>query len=68
MIATRSQRRWFNAAGVGIIAALMGYALYAQHIMGLEACPLCIIQRMIIITLGLVFAVAALMAPRGAGL
>ena len=67
MIATRTQRRWFNAAGVGIIAALMGYALYAQHILGLEACPLCIIQRMIIITLGLVFAVAALHAPRGAG-
>jgi disulfide bond formation protein DsbB len=45
----------------------MSYALYAQHILGLEACPLCIIQRMIIITLGLVLAVAALHAPRGAG-
>ena len=67
MISTRTQRRWFNAAGVGIIAALMSYALYAQHILGLEACPLCIIQRLIIITLGLVFAVAALHAPRGAG-
>ena len=67
MIATRSARRWLNAAGVIAITCLMSYALYAQHILGLDACPLCIIQRMIIITLGLVFAVAALHAPRGAG-
>jgi disulfide bond formation protein DsbB len=67
VIATRGARRWFNWAGVAIIAALMSYALYAQHILGLEACPLCIIQRMIIITLGLVLAAAALHAPRGAG-
>ena len=67
MIASRTSRRWVNAAGVAAIVGLMSYALYAQHILGLEACPLCIIQRMIIITLGLVLAVAALHAPRGAG-
>jgi disulfide bond formation protein DsbB len=67
VIASRTSRRWVNAAGVAAIVGLMSYALYAQHILGLEACPLCIIQRMIIITLGLVLAVAALHAPRGAG-
>ena len=67
MIATHGQRRWFNAAGVGIVVALMGYALYEEHVVGLEACPLCILQRMVIIALGLVLAVAALHAPRGAG-
>ena len=67
MIASRTSRRWLNAAGVAAIVGLMSYALYAQHILGLEACPLCIIQRMIIITLGLVLAVAALHAPRGGG-
>ena len=67
MIESRASRRWVNAAGVAAIVGLMSYALYAQHILGLEACPLCIIQRMIIITLGLVLAVAALHAPRGAG-
>ncbi len=67
MIATRSARRWANGLGVAIIMALMSYALYAQHIVGLEVCPLCVLQRMIIITLGLVLAVAALHAPRGAG-
>ncbi len=45
----------------------MGYALYAQHILGLEACPLCILQRVAIITVGIILAVAALHAPRGAG-
>jgi disulfide bond formation protein DsbB len=66
VIATRSARRWLNAAGAAIVAGLMGYALYAQHIVGLEACPLCILQRLVIITLGLVFVVAALHAPGGA--
>ena len=67
MIATRSARRWANAAGVAVVVGLMGYALYAQHVVGLEACPLCILQRMAMIALGFVFAVAALHAPRGAG-
>ena len=67
MIATRRARRLGNAAGVAAVVGLMSYALYAQHIVGLEACPLCIMQRMALIALGLVFAVAALHAPRGAG-
>jgi disulfide bond formation protein DsbB len=56
-----------NAAGVAIAAALMGYALYAQHVLLLNPCPLCILQRIAMIALGAVFAVAALHAPRGAG-
>jgi disulfide bond formation protein DsbB len=67
LIATRQGRRLANAAGVGIVIALLGYALYAEHILGLEACPLCILQRMALIALGFVFAAAALHAPRGAG-
>jgi disulfide bond formation protein DsbB len=68
VIETRQGRRLANAAGVGIVVALMSYALYAEHILGLEACPLCILQRMVLIFgSGLVFLVAALHAPRGAG-
>ncbi len=67
MIATRQGRRWFNAAGVGIVVGLMSYALYQQHVVGLDACPLCILQRIAMIALGIVFAAAALHAPRGAG-
>jgi disulfide bond formation protein DsbB len=47
-------------------AGLMGYALYAQHVLGLEPCPLCIFQRIAVIALGVVFVVAALHAARGA--
>ena len=67
MIATRSARRWFNAAGAAIVAGLMGFALYEQHVVGLEPCPLCVLQRMAMIALGAVFAVAALHAPAGIG-
>jgi disulfide bond formation protein DsbB len=67
LIATRQGRRLANAAGVAIVIALMGYALYEEHVVGLEACPLCILQRMAMISLGFVFAVAALHAPRGVG-
>jgi protein dithiol:quinone oxidoreductase len=63
----RGGRRLANGAGVLCVVALMSYALYAQHVLGLEACPLCILQRMALVTLGIVFAVAALHAPRGAG-
>jgi protein dithiol:quinone oxidoreductase len=62
----RAQRRWLNLAGVAAAAGLMAYALYAQYVLGLEACPLCIFQRVALIALGLVFLVAAAHGARGA--
>lgn len=62
-----TNRRLINAAGFVACAGLMGYALYAQHVLGLEPCPLCIFQRVGIIALGVVFLVAALHHPRGGG-
>ena len=67
MIETRRARRIANALGVAIVVAMMCYALYEQHVVGLEACPLCILQRVALMALGVVFAVAALHAPVGAG-
>ena len=49
-----------NALGVLACAGLMAYALYAQHGLGLEPCPLCILQRLAVIALGCIFLVAAL--------
>jgi disulfide bond formation protein DsbB len=46
---------------------MLAYALYAQYQLGLEPCPLCIVQRVAIITLGVVFLAAALQHPRGGG-
>lgn len=46
----------------------MAYALYTEYgPLHLDPCPLCIFQRVAMITLGVVFAVAALHAPLGAG-
>lgn len=52
--------RFANAVGALACAGLMAYALYAQHGLGLEPCPLCILQRVAVISLGLVFLIAAL--------
>lgn len=45
---------------------LMAYALYSQHVLGYEPCPLCIFQRVAVIALGVVFLVGGLMGPRTA--
>lgn len=58
-------RRWVNGLGFLACAALMAYALYAEVVLGLEPCPLCVFQRVAVISLGLVFLAAALHHPRG---
>ena len=64
-IDSRQRRRWANLSGVGIVVGLMGYALFAEHVLGLEACPLCIFQRMAFIAVGAVFLAAGLHSPVG---
>ncbi|MCC7257733.1 MAG: disulfide bond formation protein B [Gammaproteobacteria bacterium] len=59
--------RGANALGALACAGLMAYALYAQHVLGLEPCPLCIFQRVAVIGLGLAFAGVALHGPGPAG-
>ncbi len=60
---TLPNRRLLNLAGFLACAGMMGFALYAQHVLLLDPCPLCIIQRMATISLGLVFLLAALHNP-----
>lgn len=52
-----------NLIGFLACAGLVAYALYAQHVLGFEPCPLCIFQRVAVIGLGLTFALAALHNP-----
>lgn len=51
----------------GLIAAacagLMGYALYAEHVLGLYPCPLCMFQRAAVVAIGVVALIAALHGP-----
>jgi disulfide bond formation protein DsbB len=60
-------RRSGNALGLLACAGLMGYALYAQYVLGLAPCPLCIFQRIATIVTGILFLLAAIHNPRGSG-
>jgi protein dithiol:quinone oxidoreductase len=60
-------RRAGNALGFLACVALMAYALYAQHVLGLEPCPLCIFQRVAVMAIGVLFLIAALHGPAGRG-
>ncbi len=60
-------RRVLNLAGLTACAGMMGFALYAQHVLLLDPCPLCILQRVAVIGLGAVFLLAALHNPSGWG-
>lgn len=61
-----SQRMLFFAGFLGCVL-LIGIALYMQHGLGLEPCPLCIVQRVAVIGIGVVLLVAALHNPAGWG-
>lgn len=53
--------------GAIVCAALIGYALYVEKHMLMMPCPLCILQRVAIIAIGLVGLVGALHGPKSAG-
>ncbi|HEX9451865.1 MAG TPA: disulfide bond formation protein B [Burkholderiales bacterium] len=44
-------------------AGLIGFALYLQHSLGLEPCPMCILQRYAFIVVGVIALVAAIHNP-----
>jgi disulfide bond formation protein DsbB len=60
-------RRNGNLFGFFACAALLGYALYAQYGIGLEPCPLCILQRVAVITAGGAFLLAFMHDPADRG-
>ncbi|AVK04935.1 disulfide bond formation protein B [Pseudomonas paraeruginosa] len=47
--------------------ALMGGALYLEHAVGLEPCPLCIVQRIFLVLIGLVCLAGAIHGPARGG-
>lgn len=67
MMSLPISRRLGNGLGFLMCAALMGYALYAQHGLGLEPCPLCIFQRIAVISAGVLFLIAAIHDPGRSG-
>ncbi len=56
--------RWLYLAGAIVVAVMFAYALYLQYVLRQEPCPLCMIQRLIFIAIGVTFFAAALHNPK----
>ena len=56
-----------NLLGFAVCAGLLGYAYYAQFVLHLEPCPLCIFQRVGVLAIGILFMLAAFQGPRAWG-
>ena len=61
-------RSWLLADGANLAAffvclGLLGFGYYLQFVEGLAPCPLCILQRVAFLLLGLIFLAAALHRP-----
>jgi len=59
--------RTANSLGALACAGLLAYAYYAQFVLHLQPCPLCIFQRLGVLAIGVVFAAAAAHDPAGWG-
>ena len=60
--------RTLYALGFVMCVVMMGTAIfYFQRFLGLEPCPLCILQRFVVISLGMVLLVATIHGPGGWG-
>jgi len=67
MTLTLPERRILNLAGFLCCTGLMGFALFAQYVLLLDPCPLCVLQRIAVISMGIAFLVATLHNPAGWG-
>ncbi|MEM7432369.1 MAG: disulfide bond formation protein B [Pseudomonadota bacterium] len=55
--------RTLNLLGFFACAGMMAYALYAQYVLYLDPCPLCIFQRIAVIGMGIAFLLLAIHNP-----
>ncbi len=52
--------RWLYLAGALVVVCVFSTALYMQYVLREDPCPLCMVQRVIFIAIGVIFLVAAL--------
>jgi disulfide bond formation protein DsbB len=52
--------RWLYLTGALVVAGLFSSALYLQYVLREDPCPLCMIQRVIFVAIGMMFLTAAL--------
>ena len=65
MVKLLCSRRTGNLAGFLACAGLLAFGYYLQFSVGLEPCPLCILQRIMLLATGVAFLLAALHHPAG---
>jgi disulfide bond formation protein DsbB len=53
-------RRWLYLAGAAVVGGIFCSALYMQYVLREDPCPLCMIQRVIFIVIGVWFFIAFL--------
>ena len=59
----RLSKRKKYLIGFLLCSGLMAYALFTQHFLNLDPCPLCIFQRMAVMTMGIIFLICSLIPP-----
>lgn len=59
-------RPLFLLAFIGCVL-MMAIALYLEHVVGLEPCPMCVVQRICVIAFGVVCLIAAIHGPARLG-
>ena len=65
MIRLLVSRRIGNLIGFLACAGMLAFGYYLQFVAGLEPCPLCMIQRLMLAATGVAFLVAAIHHPSG---
>lgn len=65
MIRLLLSRRIGNLLGFLACAGMLAFGYYLQFFRGLEPCPLCILQRIALLAIGIAFLAAALHHPAG---
>ena len=65
MIRLLFSRRIGNLIGFLACAGMLAFGYYLQFVVGIEPCPLCMIQRLLLVAVGIAFLAAALHHPAG---
>jgi disulfide bond formation protein DsbB len=63
MVKLLFSRRIGNLAGFLACAGMLAFGYYLQFAVGLEPCPLCILQRLMLLATGIAFLLAAIHHP-----
>jgi disulfide bond formation protein DsbB len=67
LFTVRQTRQLLALVALGCVG-LLAFGLYLQHVVGLEPCPMCIVQRYALVLVAVVSGVAAFISGRGARL